>query len=56
MSTEPGWPTKIIPFARPEGVPRATNQDSEAFPRFRREWNRPNPPIPSISPLPHAPK
>ena len=58
MSIETGWPTKIIPFAKPEGiVHRVALRDADTFPRFRREWNRPNPPVaPQPGAAPYTPK
>lgn len=51
MSTQPGGPTKIIAFARPAGfILRVPADEADAFPRFRREWNRPNPPTAPIAP------
>jgi hypothetical protein len=49
MSDDPGWPSKIIPFARPAtGIKRAPDHDIDAFPRFHRESSRPNPPATPI--------
>lgn len=38
-------PSKVIAFWRPQHpVPRPlASNGAEAFPRFRREWNRPTP-------------
>lgn len=47
-------PSKILPFKRPSRpfALHLLQLGGETFPRFRREWNRPNSPT---APLPHDP-